>query len=130
MPSAATYLPRMTSASVTAAWVLGCIAFVSGALWASLHEPDLDYSNIAGEIAIKIGYALFVGALTAAVVDVRSRVNELLDAIPLLAPNIEHSDRQHAAIVTAILAGDPAGARRTMAEHLAGTAALLRGFLT
>ena len=66
LPSARAML--LTSASVTAAWVLGCIAFVSGALWASLHEPDLDYSNIAGEIAIKIGYALFVGALTAAVV--------------------------------------------------------------
>ena len=69
-------------------------------------------------------------SLTTAVVDVRSRVNELLDAIPLLPPNIEHSDRQHAAVVTAILAGDPDGARSGMAEHLAGTAALLRGFLT
>ena len=58
----------LTSASVTMVAVLGCIAFVSGALWASLHEPDLDYSNIAGEIGVKIGYALFVGALTAAVV--------------------------------------------------------------
>ena len=69
-------------------------------------------------------------SLTTAVADVRIRVNELLDAIPLLPPNIEHSDRQHAAVVTAILTGDPAGARRGMAEHLAGTAALLRGFLT
>lgn len=58
----------LTSASVTMVAVLGCIAFVSGALWASLHEPDLDYSNIAGEIGIKVAYAVFVGALTAAVV--------------------------------------------------------------
>lgn len=68
-------------------------------------------------------------SLTTAVADVRTRVNELLDAIPLLPPNIEHSDRQHAAVVTAILAGDPEGARSGMVEHLAGTAALLRGFL-
>jgi len=31
--------------------------------------------------------------------------------------------------VRAILAGDPEKARRTMEEHVAGTAALLRGFL-
>jgi GntR family transcriptional regulator, transcriptional repressor for pyruvate dehydrogenase complex len=31
--------------------------------------------------------------------------------------------------VRAILAGDPERARRAMEEHVAGTAALLRGFL-
>jgi len=60
---------------------------------------------------------------------VRSRVNELLDAIPLLAPNLEHSNRQHAGVVQAILAGDPTAARTAMLEHLDGTGALLRGFL-
>jgi hypothetical protein len=40
-----------------------------------------------------------------------------------------HSNRQHAAIVRAILAGDPDGARQAMEEHVEGTAALLRGFL-
>ncbi|MBA2415433.1 MAG: FCD domain-containing protein, partial [Geodermatophilaceae bacterium] len=44
-------------------------------------------------------------------------------------PNIEHSDRQHARIVKAILAGDGDGARRVMSEHLEATAMLLRGFL-
>jgi DNA-binding FadR family transcriptional regulator len=58
------------------------------------------------------------------------RLNELLDAIPLLAVNLEHSNHQHEAIVDAILAGDPDAARQTMQEHLSGTAALLRGFLT
>jgi DNA-binding FadR family transcriptional regulator len=43
--------------------------------------------------------------------------------------NLEHSNRQHAAVVGAILAGDPAAARAAMTEHLAGTEALLRGFL-
>jgi DNA-binding FadR family transcriptional regulator len=32
-------------------------------------------------------------------------------------------------VVAAILAGEPAAARRAMEEHLEGTAALLRGFL-
>jgi DNA-binding FadR family transcriptional regulator len=68
-------------------------------------------------------------SLTTAVADIRTRVNALLDAIPLLAANIEHSNEQHRTIVTAILSGDAPAARLAMAEHLDGTAALLRGFL-
>jgi DNA-binding FadR family transcriptional regulator len=52
-----------------------------------------------------------------------------LNAIPVLQHNIHHTARQHSAIAEAILAGDPARARRAVAEHLDGTAALLRGFL-
>ncbi|EWM13151.1 FadR/GntR family transcriptional regulator [Kutzneria sp. 744] len=68
-------------------------------------------------------------SLTAAVADVRMCLNELLDGIPLLPKNIEHSNRQHAILVDAILSGDSSAARRAMAEHLDGTASLLRGFL-
>ncbi len=57
------------------------------------------------------------------------RLNDLLNAIPLLPRNIEHTGPQHTAIVGAILARDVAEAQRAMAEHLDGTAALLRGFL-
>jgi DNA-binding FadR family transcriptional regulator len=62
-------------------------------------------------------------------VDARMRLNDLLNAIPVLRRNIEHTTRQHAAIATAILAGDPERARHAVAEHLDGTGALLRGFL-
>lgn len=68
-------------------------------------------------------------SLASAVADARVRVNDLLDAIPLLPRNIVHSNEQHAAIVQAVLAGDPAAAGEAMAEHLDGTAALLRAFL-
>jgi DNA-binding FadR family transcriptional regulator len=68
--------------------------------------------------------------LSAQYAAVRATVNELLDCIPLLAPNLEHSQRQHAALVEAVLDGDADGAREMMREHCAGTAALLRGFLT
>jgi DNA-binding FadR family transcriptional regulator len=68
-------------------------------------------------------------SLTAAVADVRMRLNELLDGIPLLPKNIEHSNRQHANLVDAVLVGDASAARRAMSEHLEGTASLLRGFL-
>ena len=69
-------------------------------------------------------------ALASAVADARVRVNDLLDAIPLLTRNIEHSNQQHAGIVQAVLGGDPAAAREAMTEHLEGTAALLRAFLS
>jgi DNA-binding FadR family transcriptional regulator len=69
-------------------------------------------------------------SLVAAAADVRSRLNDLLDNIPLLERNIAHSNAQHHAIVRAIRARQPVEARKAMAEHLAGTAALLRGFLS
>jgi GntR family transcriptional regulator, transcriptional repressor for pyruvate dehydrogenase complex len=68
-------------------------------------------------------------SLAAAVADVRMRLNDLLDAIPLLQRNIRHSNEQHALFVAAVLAGEPDRARQVMEEHVAGTAALLRGFL-
>ncbi|MER6525109.1 FCD domain-containing protein [Streptomyces sp. NPDC001508] len=61
---------------------------------------------------------------------VRATVNDLLDCIPLLVRNLEHSQRQHTALIEAVLDGDADGARDMMREHCAGTAALLRGFLT
>ncbi|MFF8033338.1 MULTISPECIES: FadR/GntR family transcriptional regulator [unclassified Streptomyces] len=67
--------------------------------------------------------------LTAQYAAVRATVNELLDCIPLLVRNLEHSQRQHVALVGAVLEGDADGAREVMREHCAGTAALLRGFL-
>jgi DNA-binding FadR family transcriptional regulator len=69
-------------------------------------------------------------SVAAVVADVQMRLTELLRAIPVLAANIQHSDRQHAAIVAAILAGRPDTARAEMEEHVDGTAALLRGLLS
>ena len=80
---------------------------------------------------LHLGIAEMVGSpsLISSVAEVRGRLNELLNAIPLLPPNIEHSKRQHAEIVSAILCGDADAARQAMAEHVSGTASLLRGFL-
>lgn len=68
-------------------------------------------------------------SLLAVVADARARANAMLDRIPLLSANLEHSGEQHAVVVQAVLDGDPAAARAAMLEHLDGTAALLRGFL-
>ncbi len=67
--------------------------------------------------------------LAAACAEARVRLNDLLNAIPLLQRNIDHTAAQHTAIVEAILAGDVQRAQQAVAEHLDGTAALLRGFL-
>jgi DNA-binding FadR family transcriptional regulator len=64
-----------------------------------------------------------------AVTSVQATLHEMLLAIPVLGTNIAHSDRQHAALVKAILAGDSDRARRVMEEHCDDTAALLRGLL-
>jgi len=64
-----------------------------------------------------------------AVTSVQSTLHEMLLAIPVLEANIAHSDRQHAALVRAILGRQPERARRVMEEHCDDTAALLRGLV-
>ncbi len=88
-----------------------------------------DYRRLDSRLHLAIAEVSGSPSLTSATADVRMRLNELLDAIPLLERNIQHSNEQHEAIVEAILAGDPEAARRAMQEHLSGTAALLRAFL-
>ncbi|MGH3435080.1 MAG: FadR/GntR family transcriptional regulator [Sciscionella sp.] len=98
---------------------------------AETAEAELgEYRRKDSRLHLTIAEVTASPSLISAVADVRMRLNELLDCIPLLPPNIEHSNHQHEQIVTTILDGDPEGARQTMAEHLQGTAALLRGFLS
>ena len=65
----------------------------------------------------------------AAVTAVQADLHDMLSAIPVLDVNIEHSSRQHQAILRAVLKGDATRARRTMEGHCDDTAALLRGLL-
>ncbi|GGS59925.1 GntR family transcriptional regulator [Planobispora rosea] len=90
--------------------------------------PD-DYRRL--DTAFHLCIAELTGSplLATACADARLRVTDLLNAIPILQRNIEHAAAQHEAIVAAVLAGDPDAAARAVAEHLEGTAALLRGFL-
>lgn len=88
-----------------------------------------DFRRHDSLLHLAVAEAVGSPSLTSAVAEVRGRLNELLDAIPLLARNIEHSKEQHAEIVAAILVGDADCARRAMAEHVSGTGSLLRGFL-
>jgi len=88
------------------------------------------YRQLDSRLHLAIAEVTGSASLAAAVADVRMRINDLLDQIPVLAPNIEHSRIQHRTLVDAILARDPLAARAAAEEHLDGTAALLRGFLT
>ena len=102
-------------------------------LWDSLlatnNASAADYRRLDSRLHLAIGEAVGSASLIPLLADNRTRINDLLDDIPLLAPNIIHSNDQHEAIVTAILAGDADRAAEAMHEHLAGTAVLLRGFL-
>lgn len=103
------------------------------ALWARLTEsqgaPPDDYRRLDSRLHLSIAELAGTPSLVTLVADSRSRLNSLLNQIPLLAPNIAHSNAQHEEIVAAILRGDEAKAADAMREHLAGSAALLRGFL-
>lgn len=99
------------------------LAAVNNAALADYRRLDTLFHLSMAELT---GYSLLPGAATEA----RMRLNDLLNAIPVLRPNIAHTSGQHAAIVDAILAGDAPRARAAVAEHLEGTALLLRGFLT
>ena len=61
--------------------------------------------------------------------EVQADLHDMLQAIPVLQPNIDHSNAQHRTIVAAVLAGDAVRARRAMEHHCDDTAALLRGLL-
>ena len=88
-----------------------------------------DYRRLDSRLHLAIAESAGVPSLVPLVARNRMRLNELLDCIPLLPRNIAHSDEQHEAIVTAILAGDADAAAQTMAAHVWGSAALLHGFL-
>ena len=102
-------------------------------VWRALEEvtaaDPTDYRRLDSRLHLVIAEVTGVRSLVTLVADNRMQVNRLLDEIPLLERNIAHSDEQHKTLVTAILAGQPDAAAAAAEEHLAGSAALLRGFL-
>lgn len=102
-------------------------------LWTRMKETAAgsveDYRRLDSRLHLTIGELVGTPSLVSLLADNRTRVNQLLDGIPLIARNIEHSNEQHEAIVVAILTGNPEKAAAAMVEHLQGSAALLRGFL-
>ena len=88
-----------------------------------------EYRRLGSQLHLTWAQVTGSPSLVRSMVESRTRANKLLERIPMIEPNLAHSHEQHQRIHTAILVGDPLGARTAMAEHLDGTASLLRGFL-
>lgn len=96
----------------------------------STHDAPLaDYRRADTLLHLTLAELSGSPTLAARYAAVRATLNDLLDCIPLLVRNLEHSQQQHSALVEAVLDGDADAAREVMREHCEGTAALLRGFL-
>ncbi|MEQ1735451.1 MAG: FCD domain-containing protein [Rhodoglobus sp.] len=109
-------------------------AFERDLLWTRMRETAAasigNYRRLDSRLHLTIAEVVGTPSLVSLMADNRTRVNELLDGIPLLDRNIEHSNQQHEDIVVAILTGNAERAVAAMSEHLEGSAALLRGFLS
>ncbi|MFE9254982.1 FadR/GntR family transcriptional regulator [Streptomyces sp. NPDC006879] len=100
------------------------------ALAATHDAPLAEYRRLDTLLHLTLAELSGSATLMAQYAANRAVVNELLDCIPLLVRNLEHSQQQHTALVEAVLEQDADAAREVMREHCCGTAALLRGFLT
>ncbi|KQZ85796.1 GntR family transcriptional regulator [Microbacterium sp. Root166] len=103
-------------------------------LWARYEAvaagSEADYRRRDTLLHLAIAEVAGIPSLVALAAENRAQVNAWLDTFPLLPRNIEHANAQHEHIVTAILAGRADAAEHAVLDHLAGTEALLRGFLT
>jgi GntR family transcriptional repressor for pyruvate dehydrogenase complex len=105
------------------AWLVASEADVRAAEPGAAHRIADSRFHLA--IATLTGSAMLIESVTRA----QAVLHDMLAAIPVLRRNIEHSHAQHAASVSAILAGDALAARAVMEEHCDATSALLRGLL-
>jgi GntR family transcriptional repressor for pyruvate dehydrogenase complex len=99
------------------------------------HDEVAGAADPAGHRQADSRFHLAIAAVTEspltvrAVTQVQADLHDMLSAIPVLEPNIDHSSRQHRTILGAILKGEATKARRVMESHCDDTAALLRGLL-
>ena len=105
-------------------------AWLRDALMATMGIED-DGARRVADSRLHLAIATLSGSarLVEAVSQARSLIADLLGGIPVLAPNIAHSDAQHAEIVEAVLTGDHRRAQSVMEEHCEATSALVRALL-
>ncbi|MBG6181630.1 FadR/GntR family transcriptional regulator [Arthrobacter sp. CAN_A1] len=121
-PAAASLAAKAKLSAPQRRHLLDTLAEVAGASAADYRPKDARFHVAIAEVGGS-------PSLAAAVADARARVSDLLDCIPLLQPNLEHSNQQHQKIVDAILRGNHKEAYEATEDHLQGTASLLHGFL-
>lgn len=92
-------------------------------------SDDASFRQLDSRLHLLVAECAGIPSLLRAVADVRIRINQLLDLIPLLSTNLDHSHEQHRRLVEAVIDGRVADAEQVATEHLAGTESLLRGFL-
>lgn len=102
---------------------------LTDALAAVRNADDAGHRMADSRLHLLVAELSGAPSLATAVAEVQGRLDELLGAIPVFDRNIAHSNAQHAAVVRAVLAGQPDRARSAMAKHVESTAALLRGLL-
>ncbi len=122
-PGAAALAASRSLAADERAWLRQCVRAVRDAPDNAAHRIADSRFHLA--VATLSGSPMLIEAVTRA----QAALHELLGAIPVLHRNIDHSNEQHDAIVTAVLDGDSEAARRAMEEHCDATSALLRGLL-
>lgn len=102
----------------------------------SAHDEVAAAIDPAGQRQADSRFHLAIAAVTEspltvrAVTSVQADVHDMLNAIPVLEVNIDHSHHQHRLILDAVLRADGPKARRVMESHCDDTAALLRGLLS
>jgi GntR family transcriptional repressor for pyruvate dehydrogenase complex len=98
---------------------------------AAVRVADLGPASRIADSRLHLALATLSGSpmLIEAVTRVQSSLDALLSRAPGLPGAIEHSHREHEAVVAAVLAGDPLAARAAMEQHCDTTAALLRPLL-
>ncbi|MCC3282226.1 FadR/GntR family transcriptional regulator [Arthrobacter caoxuetaonis] len=122
-PAAARLAAEATLTAAARAHLLSALAEVDEANTDTFRPKDSRFHIAVAELS---GSA----RLVAAVADVRAQTSDLLDRIPLLQTNLDHSQAQHRELAEAILKGDADAAEAAAVAHLEGTERLLRGFLT
>lgn len=122
-PGAAWQAATCSLAGDQRAWLCDSLREVDGAPDPAAHRVADSRLHLA--IATLAGSPMLIDAVTRS----QAALHDMLAAIPVLRPNIDHSDRQHQQIVAAILGGDADRARTVMEEHCDATSALLRGLI-
>ena len=127
------YREVLETGAARAAALTSLSSDIREALWQAHLECSRagleDYRRLDSRLHLLFAEVTGSPRLVSELASTRMRVNELLNQIPLLTPNIAHSNQQHEEIVDAILKGQGDLAEMLMRDHLEGTAALLRGFL-
>lgn len=107
----------------------GQIAALRHAVVECSDSDDASFRQLDSRLHMLIAECAGIPSLLRSAAEVRTRINRLLDLIPLLHGNLDHGHEQHRRVVEAIIAGQVEQAERLAAEHAAGTESLLRGFL-